>query len=72
MDTDTKIPDAHASGIFSYKTIINVPAAMRMQPMMDLALNFSFKKIKAKIKVMTTLSLSMGTTLEASPNCRAL
>ena len=52
----------------NYKTISKVPAAIRTQPTMDLGVNCSCKISAASIIVITMLSLSMGTTLEASPN----
>ena len=55
-----------------YKTISSVPAPMRTQPTRDLTVNFSWRKTKASTSVMTTLSLSTGTTLEASPIWSAL
>ena len=55
-----------------YKTITNVPAPIRIHPINDFAVNSSCKNINASIKVITTLSLSIGTTLEASPICNAL
>ena len=55
-----------------YKTISSVPAPMRTQPRTDLAVTFSWRKTKARIRVMTTLNLSTGTTLDASPICSAL
>ena len=55
-----------------YRTITRVPMPMRMQPMMDLVVTASCRNTKARIRVMTTLSLSMGTTLDASPICSAL
>ena len=58
--------------IKNYKTIRSVPAPIRMHPKIDLTLNCSCKKIKARTSVITTLSLSIGTTLEASPTCNAL
>ena len=56
----------------NYKTITNVPAPMRTQPINDFAVKSSCKNTKASTNVMTTLNLSMGTTFEASPNCNAL
>ena len=53
-------------------TINKVPAAIRTQPIIDLGVNFSCRKTNASISVITTLSLSIGTTLDASPSCRAL
>ena len=55
-----------------YNTISIVPAPIRIQPMIDLAVNFSCRKTNANTKVNTTLSLSMGITLETSPTCSAL
>ena len=52
----------------NYKTISKVPAAIRAQPAMDLRVNCSCRISAASIIVITTLSLSMGTTLEAPPN----
>ncbi len=39
---------------------------------MDFTLIFSCRKITANINVITTLNLSIGTTLDASPACNAL
>ena len=55
-----------------YKAITRVPAAIKPQPIADFTENCSWRNITAKIIVMTTLSLSIGTTLEACPICRAL
>ena len=55
-----------------YKTIINVPAVINMQPINDFAVNSSCKNTKAKTNVITTLNLSIGTTFDASPTCKAL
>ena len=54
-----------------YSTITSVPAAMRAAPSRDLTENSSRRNTHARIRVMTTLSLSTGTTLEASPTCSA-
>lgn len=54
-----------------YKTINNVPTPIKIHPIIDLAVNFSCKKTNASTSVITTLSLSIGTTLDASPICRA-
>ena len=59
-------------GISIYITISNVPKPIRIHPINDLVVNCSCKKTKAKTKVITTLSLSTGTTLDASPICKAL
>lgn len=53
-------------------TIISVPAPMRIQPISDFAVKSSWRNTKASIRVITVLSLSMGTTFETSPICRAL
>ena len=55
-----------------YKTITSVPAPIRIQPSKVFAVNSSCKNTKAKIKVITTLNLSIGTTFDASPICSAL
>ena len=55
-----------------HSTMNSVPAPIRMQPIRDFAVNSSCRKTKASTKVITTLSLSMGTTFEVSPTCRAL
>ena len=54
-----------------YSTINSVPAVMRAQPMRLLAVKGSCSTTKASARVMTTLSLSMGTTLDAAPTCNA-
>ena len=54
-----------------HRTISNVPAPIRMQPISECTVNFSCRKTKASTSVMTTLSLSTGTTREASPICNA-
>ena len=56
----------------AYKTISRVPAPIRMQPSTDLVVTFSCRKTKASTIVMTTESLSIGTTFDTSPSCRAL
>ena len=55
-----------------HRTMTSVPAPIRIQPIRDFMVNSSCRKIKASTSVMTTLSLSTGTTLEASPICKAL
>ena len=50
---------------------MRVPAVMRTAPTADLTVNRSCRNTKASTRVMTTLSLSIGTTLEASPICSA-
>ena len=64
------IPNKHLTGYDS--TINSVPAPIRIQPKMDLGVNCSCRMTAARIMVITTLSLSMGITLDASPICRAL
>ena len=54
-----------------HSTISRVPAVIRIQPTRDLAVNFSWRNTKASTRVRMVLILSMGTTLEASPICRA-
>ena len=54
------------------RTMSSVPAAIRAQPMMDLGENCSWRITDANTMVITTLSLSMGTTLEVSPSWSAL
>ena len=67
----TNRPSCSYVSAMPYKTIISVPAAISRQPMRDLGVNFSWRNTKARTSVNTTLSLSTGTTLEASPICRA-
>ena len=55
-----------------YNTITRVPIPIRIHPTRDFGVNLSCKNTKASTRVMTTLNLSMGTTLEASPICNAL
>ena len=45
---------------------------IRLYRIRDFTVNCSCKKINAKINVITTLNLSIGTTLEASPVWSAL
>ncbi len=58
--------------ILYHKTIISVPAPIKMHPINDFVVNVSCKNTNANINVITTLNLSMGTTLDASPICNAL
>ena len=53
-------------------TITSVPAVISAAPIRDLAVKLSCRKTNASTNVITTLSLSMGTTLETSPTCNAL
>ena len=69
------LPDAGRAFCLNIKyqsTIKSVPTAMSAQPAMDLGVNCSCKTTAASTMVITTLSLSIGTTLEASPICNAL
>ena len=54
-----------------HSTINSVPAVMRAQPIRLLAVKGSCSTTKASARVMTTLSLSIGTTLDAAPICNA-
>ena len=54
-----------------HRTISSVPRPIRAQPARDFAVKRSCRKRKASASVMTTLSLSTGTTLDASPICSA-
>ena len=51
--------------------ISSVPAVIRAAPAMDFHVNFSWRNAKASTSVITTLSLSTGTTLDVSPICSA-
>ena len=54
-----------------YSTISKVPAVINTAPAMDFHVNFSWRNRNASTSVITTLSLSTGTTLDACPICRA-
>lgn len=54
-----------------HSTISSVPTARKTQPAADLILIGSPKNTKASTSVSTTLILSTGTTLDASPSCSA-
>ena len=58
--------------IHIYKAMINVPIPMNIHPIKDFTVNFSCNKRKANSIVITILNLSMGTTFDTSPICRAL
>ena len=60
------------AGSIHHRTISRVPAPIRTQPIRDFVLNSSCRKTNANTSVMTTLSLSIGTTFDASPICSAL
>lgn len=62
----------HPYYIRNYSTMTSVPAPIRIQPTMDFAVKSSCKNTNARISVSTTLNLSTGTTLDASPICSAL
>ena len=55
-----------------HSSSIREPSVITSPPMMVLALAGSPRKRMDRKMVMATLSLSMGATLETSPNCRAL
>lgn len=54
-----------------YSTINRVPAPISRQPMADLGVTCSCRNTAARTSVITTLSLSIGTTLLAAPVCSA-
>ncbi len=55
-----------------HSTITSVPAPISRQPTSDFTVNCSCRKRNARASVMSTDSLSMGTTFETSPSCSAL
>ena len=55
-----------------YKTMTNVPIPIRIHPINDFTVNSSCRNTNARISVITTLNLSIGTTFDASPICNAL
>ena len=63
---------SQASLPYHHSTMSKVPAAINPQPRIDFVVNCSCRITAARIIVITTLSLSTGTTLEASPICSAL
>ena len=65
------VPQPFPAFILFYNTMNKVPAAMSAQPIRLLAVNGSCRMKNASASVMTTLSLSMGTTLDAAPICKA-
>ena len=65
------VPQPFPAFILFYNTMNKVPAAMSAQPIRFLAVNGSCRMKNASASVMTTLSLSMGTTLDAAPICKA-
>ena len=58
--------------LLGHSTISSVPAPMSTQPIHDFGVNFSCRNTNASTSVKTTLNLSTGTTLQASPSCSAL
>ena len=56
----------------SYMTMRSVPTPISTQPMSDFGVKLSCKNTNASTSVMTTLSLSTGTTFDASPIFKAL
>jgi len=76
FDSISRRPAEHSAGrrpffIRYHKTISSVPAPMSRQPIRDLGVKRSCKNTNASMSVMTTLSLSIGTTFDASPICSA-
>ena len=58
--------------IISYRTISIVPAPIRIHPATDFIVMFSCRRTTASIMVITTDSLSIGTTFDTSPICKAM
>ena len=58
--------------LLGHSTISSVPAPMSTHPINDFGVNFSCRNTNASTSVKTTLNLSTGTTLQASPSCSAL
>ena len=58
--------------LLGHSTISSVPAPMSTHPINDFGVNFSCRNMNASTSVKTTLNLSTGTTLQASPSCSAL
>jgi hypothetical protein len=58
--------------VIFYKINNPVPIVMRIPPIIVCLVGVSFKMIKLRMIVITTLALSMGTTLDTSPICIAL
>ena len=76
FDSISRRPAEHSAGrrpffIRYHKTISSVPAPMSRQPIRDLGVKRSCRNTNASTSVMTTLSLSIGTTFDASPICSA-
>ena len=62
------LTDASSVKVPFYNIIHSVPAVSKIVPITDFTVKDSCRKTAAKINVITTLILSMGTTLETSPN----
>ena len=60
------------AGCCHFHNIRREPAVMRRAPMITFGLAGSFRRMKARRMVMTTLSLSIGAIRETSPVCNAL
>ena len=58
--------------LLGHSTISSVPAPMSTHPINDFGVNFSCRNTNASTSVKTTLNLSTGTTLQASPSRSAL
>lgn len=67
-----KIISATVLTLLTYNIKIKVPIVIKSPPTNVCTVNASFRMKKAKTIVITTLNLSIGTTLEASPICKAL
>ena len=65
------IPHFLINSKLSHSTIISVPAPISTQPTTSFTDTSSCSSKNASTRVMTTLSLSIGTTFEASPTCSA-
>lgn len=55
-----------------YNTVKSVPNPIKTQPIKVFGVNFSCRKINARINVKIILNLSMGTTFDTSPKEIAL
>ena len=58
--------------LLGHSTISSVPVPMSTHPINDFGVNFSCRNTNASTSVKTTLNLSTGTTLQASPSRSAL
>ena len=72
VQTSFRVFDVSILQCVSHSTISSVPAPIKAQPIRDFAVNSSCRNTNASTSVIITLSLSMGTTLDAWPICSAL